>query len=108
MISCATIWALNQVRYVGMGTTSYWDTTKAYGSIRLDNEKVYNYRDTLKYRGTVVITATVLGLGLLLLPQTVHEGPFFVAAKNATSNTLYVTNQLEVLHVLHAFQLLNF
>ena len=39
----------------------------------------------------------VSGLGLLLLPQTVHEGPFFVAAKNATSNTLYVTNQLEVL-----------
>ena len=36
------------------------------------------------------------GIGQLLAPRTVHNGPWFVAAKDAESNTLYVTNDLQI------------
>ena len=35
-------------------------------------------------------------IGLLLLPKTVHKGPYFVAGKDVSSNTLLVTNDMEV------------
>ena len=36
------------------------------------------------------------GIGLLLGPGSVHLGPWIVAAKDATTNTLYATNDLDV------------
>lgn len=36
------------------------------------------------------------GLGLRLLPKTVHKGPYFVAGKDMSTNTLFITNKIEV------------
>lgn len=37
------------------------------------------------------------GLGTLLFPGTIHLGPWFVASKDPSKNTLFVTNNLEVI-----------
>lgn len=36
------------------------------------------------------------GIGLLLKPRTVHSGPWYVVAKDPSTNTIYLTNQLEL------------
>lgn len=38
------------------------------------------------------------GLGPMLLPKTVHLGPFYVASKDSKSNILYVTNREDVIN----------
>lgn len=35
------------------------------------------------------------GVGLLLSPGYVHHGPWYIAGKNTSTNTLYVTNQMD-------------
>ena len=37
------------------------------------------------------------GIGLLVYPKVSNHGPFFVAAKDQSTNTLYLTNDLTIL-----------